>query len=175
MLAFNISKGVKSIYFIRAKPAIRRNKVFLQRRRQNGLKILLLIVALYFAPSTPCSAQNIEIIVNPDVPSHSLSMTAARVLFGMRLRVWETGSPVTVFVLDDREPLHRLFVKTKLNILPHQLRKSWDRLVFSGTGQAPVKVADWEEMKKKVATTPGAVGYLRGDLIDESIRKVSIE
>jgi len=175
MLALDVSMRKKSVYFIGAKFHIGLGKAVAPRRRQSSLKTLLFIVALYFAQPTPCSAQNIEIIVNPDVPSHSLSLTAARVLFGMRLRVWENGSPVTVFVLDEREPLHRLFVKTKLNILPHQLQKSWDRLVFSGTGQAPVKVADWEEMKKKVATTPGAVGYLRGDLIDESIRKVPIE
>ena len=37
---------------------------------------------------------------------------------------------------------------------------AWDRLVFSGTGQAPDTVTSTEEMLARVASTPGAIGYL---------------
>ena len=41
----------------------------------------------------------------------------------------------------------------------HRLRKTWDRLVFTGTGQAPIEVNTIEEMRSRVMNTPGAIGY----------------
>ena len=93
----------------------------------------------------------------------------------MRLRHWQDGSPVTVFVLDDDNPLHKLFCKQILNVFPHQMRRSWNKLVFSGTGQAPVLVANKEEMIKKISMTPGAVGYIDGQDLTDTIKVLEIE
>lgn len=146
-----------------------------QPRQKIFLLHLCVLPFLIFFLSTPSLAQNIAVVVNPSVSVQKLSLNALRALFGMRLRVWDDGAPVTVFVLDDKNPTHRLFAKSKLNILPHQLRKSWDRLVFSGTGQAPIHVSSLEEMRVKVSSTPGAIGYLRSDLIDDSIQRLEID
>jgi len=51
------------------------------------------------------------------------------------------------------------FCKNALGIFSHRLRKTWDRLVFTGTGQAPIEVNSIEEMRSKVMNTPGAIGY----------------
>ncbi|PKM10321.1 MAG: hypothetical protein CVV13_13535 [Gammaproteobacteria bacterium HGW-Gammaproteobacteria-3] len=93
----------------------------------------------------------------------------------MRLRHWQDGSPITVFVLEDENPLHRLFCKKILNVFPHQMRKSWNKLVFSGTGQAPVQVTDQQDMIDKISSTPGAIGYLSGENINDKIRVLQID
>ncbi|WP_292979144.1 hypothetical protein [Nitrosomonas sp.] len=90
----------------------------------------------------------------------------------MRLRTWENGLPVSVFVLPDDAPLHSTFAKQKLNIFPYQLRSTWDRLVYSGTGQAPFIVHTELEMRARIASTPGAIGYLSESMINDSIRVV---
>jgi hypothetical protein len=46
------------------------------------------------------------------------------------------------------------------------MRSAWDRLVYSGTGQAPLEVSSEEEMRAKIASTPGAIGYLKTVSID---------
>jgi ABC-type phosphate transport system substrate-binding protein len=59
-------------------------------------------------------------------------------------------------------------------MFPHQLRRAWDRLVYSGTGQAPVMVESEEEMREKVAASPGAIGYLSDAMIDQGVEVVKV-
>lgn len=80
----------------------------------------------------------------------------------MRRRTWKDGTAIHVFVLPDTHLTHKSFCKNKLGIFPHRLRKIWDRLVFTGTGQAPTEVQSFKEMRSKVMQTPGAIGYLPG-------------
>jgi hypothetical protein len=93
----------------------------------------------------------------------------------MRLRTWSDGSPTTVFVLADSSPVHAEFSKTILDTFPYQLRRAWDRLVFSGTGQAPIEVKSVAEMRERILSTPGSVGYLPAQLVDKSMKKVRVE
>ncbi len=132
---------------------------------------LVLVVALWLAH--PVAA--VELAVNPSVPQTRLDPSKVRAIFNMRLLWWPDGTPIRVFVLKDRDPLHREFSKHFLQVFPHQLRRSWDRRVFSGVGQAPQQVKDVEEMRQQLATTPGAIGYLPKDRIDDSVRKIEME
>jgi len=43
------------------------------------------------------------------------------------------------------------------------LKRSWDILVFSGSGQAPSVAESTKEMLQKVSSTPGAIGYVPED------------
>ena len=103
---------------------------------------------------------SIVVIANKGVDEKSLTLGAVRSIFGMRLRSWKGGIPIRVFVFNDYNPLHIEFSKKVLGVFPHQLRWSWDRLVFSGTGQAPTYVKTAEEMLEHVKNTPGAIGYI---------------
>lgn len=103
----------------------------------------------------------VMIIANPNVSATTLSQNALRAMFAMKLLQWPDGQPVRVFVLPDDNPLHRAFCKEALDVYPYQLRQTWDRLVYSGTGQAPTEVGSEQEMLKRVASTPGALGYAR--------------
>lgn len=115
----------------------------------------------------------VKIITHPDT-NISLSRNLLRSIFSMRLRTWPNGVPIQVFVLPDNVPLHSKFAKKKLNIFPYQLRSIWDRLVYSGTGQAPFTVRSEEEMHTKVATTPGAIGYLSETNVDGNVKIIHI-
>ncbi|SDY31516.1 substrate-binding domain-containing protein [Nitrosomonas sp. Nm58] len=132
--------------------------------------LLFLLISAPFVASAPQTSGSIEVVVHLSVNTQHLSRNSLRAIFGMRLRAWQDGSPIRVFVLPDDAPLHNLFAKEKLNIFPYQLRSAWDRLIFSGTGQAPFLVSSEEEMRVRVATTPGAIGYLKRVNIDDSIQ-----
>lgn len=93
----------------------------------------------------------------------------------MRLRKWEDGSPIKVFVLPDENPLHISFSKYVLHVFPYQLRSAWDRLVFSGTGEEPVKVTTEQQMRSVIGSTPGAIGYLSRSMIDGTVKVISFE
>ncbi|MEC4748798.1 hypothetical protein [Methylomicrobium sp. Wu6] len=94
--------------------------------------------------------------------SHSvkqLTTEMVREIFFMRLSSWPDGSPIHVFVLPDNHPLHIRFAKEILGVYPFQLRSAWDRLVFSGTGVSPTTVESEEEMRARIESTPGSIGY----------------
>lgn len=115
------------------------------------------IFLIFFVPQ----AMAVDVIAHRGVPGAQLAQASARAFFGMRLGKWPDGRPVQVFVLPDGHPAHVALCKEQLNLYPYQLRQSWDRLVFSGMAQAPIEVATEEEMISRVATTPGALGYVR--------------
>ena len=123
----------------------------------------------------PQEAESPVVIVSPQQTPEPISKNALRAMFGMRLRNWPNQTPVHVFVLPDDNPTHRQFCKQILNIYPHQLRLAWDRLVFSGTGQAPTEVSSEEEMREQVARTPGAIGYLSRSMVNASVRILPVQ
>jgi hypothetical protein len=88
-----------------------------------------------------------------------LTIETIREIFFMRLSTWPDGSPIHVFVLPDNHPLHIRFAKEILGVYPFQLRSAWDRLVFSGTGVSPTTVESEEEMRARIESTPGSIGY----------------
>jgi ABC-type phosphate transport system substrate-binding protein len=109
-------------------------------------------------PAAP--ADPITVIANPAAPIESLSHTSLRAIFSMRLRQWPGDGPVTVYVLPDRDTTHVSFSKQILRIYPYVLRETWDRLVFTGTGTAPIEAKTQDDLLRLVSNTPGAIGYI---------------
>ncbi len=139
-----------------------------------GALLFTLLITLTFADNALSSSDGVEVVIHPNTEISTLSRNLLRSIFSMRLRTWQNGLPVVVFVLPDDAPLHSRFAKQKLNIFPYQLRAAWDRMVYSGTGQAPFVVQTEEEMRSRIASTPGAIGYLDNSKIDGSVQIVHI-
>ncbi len=131
-------------------------------------KIIACSLCFYFSFFSAAFAA--EIIVNQSVPVGEYTLNNTRAIFTMRQRFWPNGEQIKVFTLIDNHPLHRVFTKENLQMFPHQLRRVWDRMVYSGTGQAPVTVKTEQEMLNKIANTPNAIGYLGSRTENEKIR-----
>jgi hypothetical protein len=138
------------------------------------LTLLLLVLTLVPCRWALAADHDPVVIVNRDVPGDNIGANALRAIFGMRLRAWPNGDSVRVLVLKDDSPTHASFSKQLLSIFPHQLRRAWDRLVYSGTGQAPRTVDSEAAMVQEVAATPGAIGYVSRDMVNDDVRVVGI-
>jgi len=117
----------------------------------------------------------VEIISHPGVKETSLPLSSLRSIFSMRLTQWPDGTQIRVFVLRDKAPLHAEFSKKMLGVFPHQLRRAWNRQIFSGTGQAPITIDTEADMRSQVTSTPGAIGYLPEEQVNEQVRTIEIE
>lgn len=133
------------------------------------------LVALLVYHHALYASQDILVIVNPELPVQSLSPQGIRAIFTMRWNTWEDGTPIKVYVLGDDHDVHARFSKYVIGVFPHQLRKAWDRLVFSGTGQSPIQVSNEEEMIIKISSTRGAIGYITSDKVNENVKQVKIK
>ncbi|CAG0956419.1 hypothetical protein ANRL3_00579 [Anaerolineae bacterium] len=133
------------------------------------LAILLLAMLYSLRP-----AEALEIVVNRNVSTNQITHSELQAIFTMRIRAWSDGQPIRVFVLGDNAPEQIEFSKKLLDIFPYQLRRYWDRLVFSGTGQAPIELTSPGEMYNRVASTPGAIGYLPTEHIGNQVRIIKV-
>lgn len=115
-----------------------------------------------------------DLIAHRDSDVETLTRNEARLFFTMRLKNWPNGTLVKVFVLPDNNALHNRFSNEVLGLYPYQLRRVWDRQIFSGTGQAPTTVSSEQEMLDRIATTPGAIGYADGPIDNSSIRLLEV-
>ncbi|MCB2427930.1 substrate-binding domain-containing protein [Methylophaga pinxianii] len=134
-------------------------------KRMLGVTIWLVLALSSFSPVLKAEV----VIVNPKLVDLELSQTTLRAIFAMRIPQWPDGTPINVFVLDDQDPLHIHFCKSLLGMLPYQLRRIWDQQAFSGTGVKPNLVNSETEMRQRVATTPGAIGYISNSKIDNTV------
>ncbi len=139
----------------------------------------LLVGALTSALSHPVNAEDmgdeVVVIVPVDSRLEFLTQTALRSIFGMRRRVGPEGRLIKVFVLPDNNAVHEIFAKEKLHTFPFNLRRIWDRRIYSGTGQAPIVVTSEQEMREKVAATENAIGYLRREFLNKDIKVVRLQ
>lgn len=115
-----------------------------------------------------------KLLLNPPPNIDSLSLNEARSIFSMRVRIWPDGSAITVFVLPGHTQLHSKFVKEKLRLLPHQLKRNWDRMVYTGIGRAPIEVADEQEMLARLQATPGSIGYTSMEVASEQLHILQV-
>jgi ABC-type phosphate transport system substrate-binding protein len=121
------------------------------------------------------AAGGINVIANASVPADRLSLAALRSVFLIRTTEWPDGSRITVFVLPDRDESHVAFCRQLLKTFPYVLRDIWDRGVFTGTGRAPIEVPNQQELLRRVAATPGAIGYLQAEKVpDEKIKLLQV-
>jgi len=137
------------------------------------IKTTLWVILFFFIMFSHCPG--VEIIVNESVPEKQYTINDLRSIFAMQHHIWANGKKIQVFVLSDDDPIHRQLTKTKFNMFPHQFRRIWDRLIFSGTGQAPRQVFSQEEMIEKIIATPNSIGYANAIPINDKIRVLDYE
>ena len=130
-------------------------------------RLILGLLCLLYQPAN-AMAGSVNILVSPDQANTHLDRTLLRAIFTMRLRQWPDGTAVHVFVLPDHDAATDRFCREQLGTYPYVMRDTWDRMVFTGTGLAPTVVGSEQEMRERIRTTPGAIGYVRGDDTSDS-------
>jgi len=55
---------------------------------------------------------------------------------------------------------------------PAQLKAHWSKIIFTGRGQPPKEVGNGVALKKRVAESPMAIGYLEESQVDSSVKVV---
>jgi ABC-type phosphate transport system substrate-binding protein len=135
--------------------------------RKWRLKHFLLCTIMVLLPLQALFA--VEVITHSDNVVQVQGSHDLRSIFSMRTRYWPNGEKIRVFVLPDDHKVHKAFVKQNLQMFPHQLRRTWNRMTYTGTGQPPVTVYSIPEMLEKIKTTKNSIGYIDRRIEDEDI------
>lgn len=134
-----------------------------------NLRFLLLAFALLFAASGASHAQDLVVIAHPDSGLAQLSSAEARHLFLGRYKRLPAGvaaHPIDTTAL--KESFYARLVGKPLA----EIDAYWARLVFSGNTRPPEQLPDSAAVVRRVAQTPGAVGYVTRNTVTDGVRIV---
>jgi ABC-type phosphate transport system substrate-binding protein len=146
-------------------------KGYCLKARNIGISLLLGLSLAFFS----MQSMSATLIANTSVVDSSLSKKSLRRIFIMRQTKWPVGDPIKVFVMEKNSDVHRTFCQSVLGFFPYQLERQWNKLVYSGLGDAPYVVSDDQEMIERIAATPGAIGYVKEYKPTDGIKVITLE
>ncbi len=103
--------------------------------------------------------EDIDIIVNADVPVTTVDKGEVRRIFLLRQRFWPGGRAVAPVNLPAASALRRDFSVQLLGRSVKEMTEYWNDLYFHGTEPPPVLDSE-RAVLLDVARTPGAIGYV---------------
>lgn len=137
-----------------------------------GSVLLCLFTVGVFWPAQG-QGQQIVIIVNKANNANDLRLDAIRNMFLGDKTSWPDGKHVAVLMRQGGQADRQVILKQIYKMGEAEYNKYFMQAVFTGRISAPPKeVASAAEMKRMVAENPAAIGYLRKDDADDSVKAV---
>jgi ABC-type phosphate transport system substrate-binding protein len=130
------------------------------------------LLSVAFAADSQVTA--VRVVVNPSVESKNLNVEQIRRIFSMRQTTWSNGQAITVYVLSNQHLTHQAFSTKVLGMFPYQLDRIWNKLVYSGLGDEPIKVQSEQEMLVRIRHMPGSIGYVMQQASDDNTNFINV-
>ena len=143
-----------------------------RHRRRLSLYAAALLAAVLSAWSFPVTAQDeVAIIVNPSNPISTLSAGDLHRIFTGDKSTWPNGKHVLLVMAPPGSPEREVVLKNVYKMSEAEYAKYFLQATFTGAVSAPPKAASSAaEMKQLVAGNPGAIGYLKQQDADSSVK-----
>lgn len=134
--------------------------------KQKTLSRLVALLVLAGA-GTPAFAAA-TLIGNKDVAHEKLDDATVKSVFLGKKVTWDGAGRITLAVLK-AGPVAEEFLKGAVDMTPSAFSNHWRRLAMTGGGTAPKAFDKEEDLRKFVAETPGAVGFVDSASADDSV------
>ncbi|MDV0440424.1 hypothetical protein [Xanthomonas sacchari] len=121
-----------------------------------------------------CTAAQAEVVVvmSSKSPVDSLSKDQVSQIFLAKSNALPGGAQATPIDQDEGAKAREEFYKKVTGRDAAQLKSYWSQLMFTGKAQRPKHVAGDDAVKKAVAASPGAIGYIDAGAQDASVKVV---
>jgi ABC-type phosphate transport system substrate-binding protein len=128
---------------------------------------LLLGVTAFLATS---ASAEVVVVTNKSTPD----MTKEQVsdVFMGKASSLPGGSPATPMDLPESSPLREEFYSKLTGKSAAQVKSYWAKMSFTGKGIPPKEAPNSADIKKAIAATPGAIGYVEKSAVDGSVKPV---
>ncbi len=130
------------------------------------------IFVLLFCVVLPARSEDLVVIVNNQNNSDSLSSDLIGDIYLGRTNRFPTGEPAKPIDLPKDLAITADFYSKVVRKTPAQLRAHWSRLVFTGKGRPPKRLADEAEVKAMVSENNQSIGYVSGGAADDAVKVV---
>jgi ABC-type phosphate transport system substrate-binding protein len=130
------------------------------------------IIVVFLFVSQSASAQ-VAVIAHKDAPAESLSKNQVVDFYSADIKLWSNKTPVIIFDLKPSGEVKETFYKF-LGKTPSRMKSIWLKKLLMGEGEPPQALPSEEEMIKKVASTPGAIGFASKAKVNGGVKIVLI-
>jgi len=136
---------------------------------ENKMKIVkYYIITILLLTSINAYAQ-VAVIANKSVSESSISASKAAEIYLLKAKTWSNGKAiVTTTLKSDNSTSKKFFGSMGKSLM--EMNKAWMKIQLTGEGQAPVGCGSEEEILEKVASTPGAIGYISTDKVNDKVK-----
>jgi ABC-type phosphate transport system substrate-binding protein len=135
------------------------------RRIANSLLVVVALVA-----AAPALGEEIAVIVNHDRATQ-LDREEIAQIFLKKRRFWDDGSPMLPVNQSAGAATRASFDEAVFGAGARRLSVYWNRAYFRGV-LPPATLASDEAVRRFVVSEPRAIGYIRADAVDASVRLV---
>jgi ABC-type phosphate transport system substrate-binding protein len=128
-----------------------------------------LIGIFVFVMLVACSTSyaQIAVIANKSV-SESVAKGALANIYSLSMTKWASGTKIVVYDNNDGSVRGKFYAFIGKDAL--SLKKEWLKKQLTGEAKAPETLSSDEEVIHKVASTPGAIGYVKSDNIPKTVK-----
>lgn len=116
------------------------------------------------------SQAEIAIIVNNSVSVPSISADVAANIFLGKVNELPGGIRMVPIDQEDGQKAHAEFYNKVVKKDAAQLNAYWSRLIFTGKGEPPKKMADNADVLALVAANPNIIGYVDASAVNSTVK-----
>lgn len=113
------------------------------------------------------------IVVHREVPADTIDVAKLLDIYTGTVTFWDVDTPVMLFDIDGRDAAKSLFYR-RLGKSTSQMKSIWMQRLLLGEGEPPERVTSHREMLRRVAETPGAIGYVPLSAMRDSVRTLAV-
>jgi len=115
-----------------------------------------------------CALAAPALIANKNVAAEKLDAATLKSVFLGKKVAWDGAGRITLAVLKGG-PVAEDFLKGAVDMNVSAFNNHWRRLAMTGGGTAPKSFEKDEDLRKFVAETPGAIGFVDSASVDASV------
>jgi len=135
--------------------------------------LFCILAALETAFVVPALSAEVAVIVHPSVPVREINRTQLLDLYSGDVKEWRNGAPIIVLDLKPKSGIKDAFY-SYLGKSSSRMKSIWMKNLLSGEGDPPQAQASETEILQKVASTPGAIGYIDRSLVTDAVVEIVI-
>lgn len=127
------------------------------------MRLFLVLIYLFSASvlaDIPSNTQDGEIAIVAGAGIRELSSQEIRRIFTLRQRLLSNNCPIKLVALPLTDSITKKFTRRVFDLYPYQLKRQWDRQIYSGRASSPEIVTSESDIIQFISHNLTALGYI---------------
>ena len=137
---------------------------------------LLLVLCMFVSPCLVFAAEkednqrHLILVTNIDNPVTEVSRRELGRIYLKQTKYWRTGKRCVPIDQPGTSEARKTFYALVLNKDPYEMKRYWMQETMTGNATPPITLDNATTVKRYVQKIEGAVGYIRADELDDSVK-----